>query len=137
MSKSVKLSDAQQVADHISKLDPTIKEVVQSVRKIILGVDREIGERIKWNNPSFYYTGEMLPFDPKEYKREIAVFNLFKGRIMLVLPTGAKINDQSGLLEGEYKDGRRIIVFADLKDFQSKKERLKTVIKQWLKLVDK
>jgi hypothetical protein len=137
MAKAVKLSDAEQVADHISKLDPSIKDVVQSVHEIILSVDKMIGERIKWNNPSFYYTGEMQAFDPKEYKREIAVFNLFKGRIMLVLPSGAKVNDQSGLLEGDYKDGRRTIVFTDLKDVQEKKERLKTVIKQWLKLVDK
>ena len=137
MAKSLKLSDAEQVTDHISKLDPAIKDQVQSIREIILSVDKEIGERIKWNNPSFYYTGEMQPFDPKKYKREIAVFNLFKGRIMLVLPSGAKVNDQSGLLEGDYKDGRRIIVFTDLKDVQSKKERLKSVIIQWLKLVDK
>ncbi len=125
MAKSVKLSDAEQVADHISKLDPQIKDVVQSIRKIILSVDKEIGERIKWNNPSFYYTGEMQPFDPKEYKREIAVFNLFRGRIMLVLPGGAKLDDQSGLLEGDYADGRRTIVFIDLEDVESKKERLK------------
>ncbi|MEX6690795.1 DUF1801 domain-containing protein [Danxiaibacter flavus] len=137
MAKSVKPSDAEQVADHISKLEPEIKEVVQSVREIILSVDKEIGERIKWNNPSFYYTGKMQPFDPKEYKREIAVFNLFKGRIMLVLPSGAKVNDQSGLLEGDYKDGRRTIVFTDVKDVQSKKERLKGVIKEWLKMVEK
>ena len=137
MAKSVKLSDTEQVDEHISKLEPSIKEVVQSIRKIILNVDKEISERIKWNNPSFYYSGEMQPFDPKEYKREIAVFNLFKGRIMLVLPSGAKLNDQSGLLEGDFKDGRRIIVFVDLKDVQAKKERLKVLIKQWLKMVDK
>lgn len=47
-----------------------------------------IGEQIKWNNPCFYFTGEMPAFDPKEYKREIVVMNLFKGRIMLVLPSG-------------------------------------------------
>ncbi len=41
------------------------------LRNIILSTDKEIGERIKWNNPSFYYTGEMKPFDPKEYKREL------------------------------------------------------------------
>jgi len=55
-----------------------------------LSTDKEIGERIKWNNPSFYYTGEMKLFDPKEHKREIIVFNLYKGRIMLVFPSGEK-----------------------------------------------
>jgi hypothetical protein len=79
----------------------------------------------------------MKPFDPKEYKREIIVFNLFKGRIMLVFPSGAKVNDKSGLLQGEYKDGRRITIFKDMKDVRSKEKLLQTVIKEWLRLVDK
>lgn len=79
----------------------------------------------------------MKPFDPKEYKREIAVMNLFKERIMLVFPGGAKVNDKSGLLEGDYKDGRRIAIFKDLKDVKSKEKLLQVVIKKWVKLVDK
>jgi hypothetical protein len=79
----------------------------------------------------------MKPFDPKEYKREIIVFNLFKGRIMLVFPSGAKVNDTSGLLEGDYKDGRRITIFKDLADVKAKEKSLQKVIKAWLKLVDK
>jgi hypothetical protein len=136
MPKSSKLTDAEQVAVHISGLDPAIKETVEAVRKIILSTSKEISERIKWNNPSFYYTGEMKSFDPKEYKSEIAVFNLFKGRIMLVFPSGAKVEDRTGLLTGDYKDGRRLIVFEDLKDVKIKEKGLKQVIKDWLDLVE-
>ena len=93
MATSKKLSDEEQVAAHIAKLDPEFGKIIEAIRKIILSTDKEIGERIKWNNPSFYYTGEMKPFDPKEYKREIVVFNLYKGRIMLVFPSGAKVKD--------------------------------------------
>ena len=134
---TVKLSDKEQVTEHIKKLDPAIGKIVETIRQIILSTDKEIGERIKWNNPSYYYTGEMKPFDPKEYKREIVVFNLHKGRIMLVFPSGAKVNDTSGLLQGDYKDGRRITTFTDMKDVKSKEKALQTVIKKWLKLVDK
>ena len=56
---------------------------------------------------------------------------------MLVFPSGAKVNDKSGLLEGDYKDGRRIAVFKDLKDVKAKEKNLRSVIRQWLKLVDK
>ena len=132
-----KLSDEEQVSLHIKQLDPALGKIIETLRQIILSTDKEIGERIKWNNPSFYYTGEMKPFDPKEYKREIVVFNLFKGRIMLVFPSGAKINDPSGLLEGDYKDGRRITVFKDMDDVKTKQKVLQNVIKEWLKLVDK
>jgi len=131
------LSDAEQVTLHIQKLEPALGNVIETIRQIILKTDKTIGERIKWNSPSFYYTGEMKPFDPKEYKREIIVMNLHKGRIMLVLPGGAKLKDSSGLLEGDYKDGRRLIIFKDMADVLSKEKALQKIIKQWLKLVDK
>ena len=137
MAKAIKLTDSEQVTEHINKLEPGLGKIIQTLREIILSTDKEIGERIKWNNPSFYYTGEMKPFDPKEYKREIIVFNLYKGRIMLVFPSGAKVNDKSGLLQGEYKDGRRITIFKDMEDVRSKEKLLQTVIKEWLRLVDK
>jgi len=137
MAKAVKLTDTEQVTANIKTLDPSFGKIVETIRQIILKTDKEIGERIKWNNPSFYYTGEMKPFDPKEYKREIAVMNLFKERIMLVFPSGANVNDKSGLLEGDYKDGRRITVFKDMKDVKSKEKLLQAVIKKWLTLVDK
>ena len=137
MAASKKLSDPEQVTAHIKKLEPTVGKIVEVIRQIILSTDKEIGERIKWNNPSCYYTGEMKPFDPKEYKREIVVFNLFKGRIMLVFPSGAKVNDTSGLLEGDYKDGRRLVVFKDMKDVKAKEKALRKVIKDWLTLIDK
>ncbi len=139
MAKSTqpKLTDSEQVSEHIEKLESGLGKIIQTLREIILSTDKEIGERIKWNNPSFYYTGEMKPFDPKEYKREIIVFNLYKGRIMLVFPSGAKVNDKSGLLQGEYKDGRRITIFKDIQDVISKEKLLQTVIREWLRLVDK
>ena len=137
MPTATKLSDQEQVSEHIAKLEPQIGEIIEAIRQIILSTDTEIGERIKWNNPSFYYTGEMKPFDPKEYKREIIVMNLHKSRIMLVFPSGAKVNDTSGLLEGDYKDGRRLVTFKDIEDVNAKAETLQNIIKKWLSLVDK
>ena len=130
MAKAVKLIDTEQVTAHIKKLDPPLGKIIETIRQIILKTDKEIREHIKWNNPSFYYTGEMKPFDPKEYKRDIIVMNLFKERIMLVFPSGAKVNDKSGLLDGDYKDGRRITIFKDMKDVKSKEKLLQAVIKK-------
>ena len=56
---------------------------------------------------------------------------------MLVFPSGAKVNDTSGLLEGDYKDGRRLITFKDMNDVMDKEKALRKVIKNWLKLVEK
>ncbi|MDB5126150.1 DUF1801 domain-containing protein [Mucilaginibacter sp.] len=127
----------QQVTEHIQKLDPTIRDMVETLRQIILSTNSEIDEQIKWNNPSFYYTGDMAPFDPKEYKRDIIVMNLHKNRIMLVFPSGAKVNDTTGFLEGDYEDGRRLAIFKDMDDVKAKTAALQNVIKKWLALVEK
>jgi hypothetical protein len=136
MAKS-KLSDQEQVDEHIAKLDPSVKGTIEYLRQVILAVDPQINERIKWNNPSMYYAGEMKSFDPKEYKREIVVFNLHKGRMMLVFPSGAKVNDASGLLEGNFADGRKTTIFNDLDEVKAKEKDLQQVIKIWLSLVEK
>jgi len=137
MSKTTKLSDEDLVAEHIQKLDMATRNIVTVIRNIILSTDKQIGERIKWNSPSFYYTGEMKPFDPKEYKRDIVVMNLHKGRILLVFPSGAKVKDGLGLLEGDYKDGRRTVTIKDMEDVKTKEKSLQKIIHQWLKLVEK
>ena len=131
------LSDTDHVTAHIQKLEKGLGKVIEQLRQIILNTDKEIGERIKWNNPNFYYTGEMKEFDPKEYKRDMIVMNLHRGKIMLVFPTGAKVKDTSGLLEGDYKDGRRIATFKDAADVKAREKDLRKVIKEWLSLIDK
>ncbi|SFH20191.1 DUF1801 domain-containing protein [Pedobacter insulae] len=130
-----KLSDKEQVNEYITKLGSPLKESIEYLRQFILQVDPEIGEQIKWNNPSFYYSGEMKAFDPKEYKRDMIVFNLHKGKIMLVFPSGAKVNDTSGLLDGKFTDERKIVVFTDLEDIKAKEKDLQQVIKTWLRLL--
>ncbi|UOQ53538.1 hypothetical protein [Hymenobacter cellulosivorans] len=55
-----------------------------------------VAEQIKWNSPSFYYTGLIAPFDPKEYRRDIVVVNLHRGHALLVFATDATIPDPGG-----------------------------------------
>lgn len=132
-----KLTDTEQVTQHIQNLDPAVRDAVETLRQTILGSDGNIAEQIKWNNPSFYYNGPMAPFDPKEYKRDIAVMNLHKNRLMLVFPSGASVDDTGGLLKGDYKDGRRLAIFKDKADAEAKAGALQDVIKKWLSLVKK
>jgi hypothetical protein len=56
------------------------------------------------------------------------VFNLFKQDcIRLVFPSGANVKDASGLLEGNYADGRRLAMFYSSKDVKSKEKALSGV----------
>lgn len=135
---TTKPSEPDKVDSYMEKLDYPLKNVVQAVREIILNTDPEIGEEVKWNAPTFFYTGEMRPFNPKEYKRYLIVFNLFqKDCLRLVLPIGARVNDTSGLLEGSYADGRRLAMFRSMDDVHAKKDALQQVIKEWLRTLDK
>ena len=137
MAKS-KLSNEEQVTEYIQKLDPILAETIAFLRQIVLAIDKEISEHIKWNSPSFYYSGEMKPFDPKEYKRDILVMNIHrKEQILLVFPTGIKINDTSGFLEGNFTDGRKIAKIKDLEEAKSRQKDLENAIRDWLSQIEK
>ena len=136
ISLSTKLSEPDKVDSYMKNLKHPLAGVAKALREIILTTDSKIGEEIKWNAPAFFYTGEMPPFNPKEYKRHIIVFNLHKKDcIRLVFPSGAKVKDTSGLLVGDYADGRRLALFHELIDVQSQKHNLQRVIKQWLAIL--
>jgi hypothetical protein len=73
----------------------------------------------------------MKPFNPKEYARHIIVMNLHK-RILLVFPSGARIANTSGLLTGDYADGRRLVQVETLTDVRSITPALQAAILSWL-----
>lgn len=137
MTKSKDINDPVSVTAFIKRLDPAFGKLIQAIRKLILETDPSIGEQIKWNSPSFFYTGEMKPFDPKEYKRDMIVMNVRKNQVLLVFPTGAVIKDKTGIMEGDYQDGRRLVTFRDQADLKSKGKALQLVIREWLKQVDR
>ena len=70
-----KISSEAELAQYLAKLDHTLLDVIHALRQTISAADPVIAEHIKWNSPAFYYAGEMAPFDPKEYKRDIVVFH--------------------------------------------------------------
>ena len=80
----------------------------------------------------------MKPFNPKEYKRYIVGFNFYKqDTLRLIFLKGADATDPTGMLEGDYKDGRRIASFKNIDELKSKETELKKIIQQLLKTMDK
>ncbi|SRR6266481_3683280 len=133
-----KASEPEKVDAYMSRLKHPLAKVAEDLRQIILSTEKEIGEEIKWNAPTFFYAGKMKATDPKKYQRYIVIFNLFRQDcVRLVFPSGAKVKDATGLLEGEYADGRRLAMFYSSKDVKSKQKALRAVIVQWLKLLEK
>jgi hypothetical protein len=137
-SLSTKKSEPQQVGAYVRAMKHPLKPVVEELRAIILNTDSAIGEEIKWNAPAFFYTGTMAEFDPKQHRRHVVVFNLFKKDcVRLVFPSGTRIRDTSGLLVGDYADGRRLAQFSSMDDVHSKKLALERAIKRWINTLEK
>ena len=137
-SPSTKQSESEQVDAYLHALKHPLKDVAEELRAIILAVDPSIGEEIKWNAPAFFYTGAMAEFDPKKHSRHLIVFNFFKKDCLrLVFPSGARIGDTSGLLVGDYADGRRLALFSSIDEVRAKKPYLERAIRQWLATLQK
>lgn len=118
-------NQTQQVDDFLANLDHAFKAEVETIRKIIKGVDAEITEQIKWNAPSFSYKGEYL-----------VTFNLrATERIHLVFHNPRLPSVDSDLLEGDYRD-RRMAYFAGMADVRAKQAELQGAVRQLVRLID-
>lgn len=130
---TTKPSDPTTVDEYMRKLKHPLSELAAEVRRTILAVDKSIGEEIKWNAPAFFFTGPMDPFNPKEYRRHLVVFNFFrKDCLRLVFWHGDRATDKSGFLEGAYPDGRRLAILSDAAELKTRKKALVAALKAQL-----
>ena len=113
------------VDEFMAALEHPYKAEVQAVREIILGVHPDITEQVKWNAPSFSYQGYLATFSL--HRRAYA---------MLIFHEGAILDDQDGLLEGDYPD-RRMMYFHSLDDVAAKCPRLEAAIREWIAIKDR
>lgn len=128
------ISEPDTVDDYMKKLKHPMVDVVVQLRKFFLSIDKKIGEGIYWNAPTFYYTGNMKPFDPKKYKRYIVGLNFYRqDAIRMIFLRGADAKDPKEILEGDYKDGRRLVTITSAKDLKEKEPELKKIISQLIK----
>ena len=132
--KNTKPSDSAAVDAYMRALTHPLAELAAAVRRAILAADPSVGEEIKWNAPAFFYTGAMEPFDPKEFRRHLIVFNFYREDcIRLVFWHGDRANDTSGFLEGTYADGRRIAKLSSMGDLRARAKTLVAVLRSQLK----
>ena len=133
-TKTIKRSDPASVDAFMLGLMHPLKDLAAATRRAILAADPCIGEEIKWNAPAFFYTGPMEPFNPKEFRRHLIVFNFFrKDRLRLIFWRGDRANDKSGFLEGDYPDGRRLAELASAEELQLRKKALVAALRAQLK----
>ena len=118
------MNKTQKVTDYINRLNNPLKDEINAVREIILGVSDNMVEDIKWGAPSFAYKDNMATFNPRAKKF-----------VNLTFHKGAIINDTTGLLIGDKKEAR-VARFDNIEDVMAKKTALETVVKQWIAVMD-
>lgn len=114
------------VDEFMARLKHPLKAEAAALRAIIKAANPKLGERVKWNAPSFFY------------KRDLLAFNLYRQdmvRLVFVFYGGTMIHDRQGLLEGEYGD-RRLATFRDMADVRAKQAALVEVVNEWVTLMD-
>lgn len=131
------MAKTQTIENYLRTLDGPVLETVAVLRKIFAETSTDLAEQIKWNSISFYYTGPMKAFDPKEYKRDIVVFNLYKKEaVRLIFPTGTRLKDPDSVLEGSYTDGRRLLTIKDAATAKKLSGAIRQLVLNWIETVD-
>jgi hypothetical protein len=118
------VSDTPAVDTFMQALDHPLKAEVQVVRDIIKGVHPDITEQVKWAAPSFSYKGYLVTFNLR-----------MTDRVHLVFHDAAILNNDSGLLEGDYPD-RRMMYLLSMEDVKAKQPALESIIREWIEIKD-
>ncbi|WP_168218504.1 DUF1801 domain-containing protein [Nocardioides eburneiflavus] len=102
------------------RYDNPQKELVLSVRDVMLAADPRVGECIKWQAPTFTYRGNIASFFPKAKKH-----------VSLMFHTGAALPDPSGILDGDGATSRSLKVF-DHEDLIEKTPAIHGLVRAWI-----
>ncbi len=98
------------------------KDLVQSVRQVILDADPRVTETIKWQAPTFMYRGNIASFYPKT-----------KTHVSLMFHTGASLPDPTGVLEGD-GDTSRVLRILNHDDLTAKTDAIRGLVRSWIQL---
>src|SRR5690606_7200178 len=94
------------VAAYLKTIPEGFRPMLNALRKILIGSDKRLQERIKWNAPSYYFVDDIVTFGPIRKEKLLLVFHH---------PSVVKVN--SVLLEGNYKD-RKLAWFESIKEIK-------------------
>jgi hypothetical protein len=95
------------------------KDLMQSVRQIILGADARVTESIKWKTPTFAFKGNIASFNPQA-----------KQFVSLMFHNGASIPGEYPSLSGS-GNVARYMQFTDEADLAAKTPELQSIVAAW------
>jgi uncharacterized protein YdhG (YjbR/CyaY superfamily) len=127
----MKTESANLVQIYLDGLDHPLKPEILKIRKLILGVDPNLTEHIKWNAPSFCMKGEDKITYNLSPKKDSIQLVLHRGAKKKELPKEKLISDNSGLLKWVTND-RAIIRFTSMQEILDNESAFIEIIRKWL-----
>ncbi len=107
--------------------------MVLALRALILGVDPQITEGIKWNVPSFRTTEYFATFQLRSAENIRIVLHL-GAKVRDTAITGIAVADPTGLLTWQAKD-RATVTFRDLAEVSARQAAFEQLIREWIQHV--
>jgi hypothetical protein len=126
-------TDFSPVDAFMQALDHPLKAEVQAVRSIVLGVNPEITEGIKWNAPSFACKEHFATFNLR-VKEGVCLVLHFGAKVSDIRTSGVVIDDPTGLLHWLAKD-RALVKFRDMEAVNASGMALEAIVRQWIRHV--
>jgi hypothetical protein len=121
------------VETFMAELAHPFKNEIETIRRLMLGIDASVSEGIKWNAPSFRTTDYFATTNLRA-KNAIGVI-LHLGAKARDLPDGEmKIDDPKNLLKWLAKD-RASVEFAGGEALKAQTAAFRAVLRQWIKYV--
>jgi hypothetical protein len=116
------MSTDPQVDAWFAQTDHPLKPVMLRVRELVLGIDRRVGECIKWKSPTFTFEGNIASIDPRT-----------KRYVNLMFHQGARLpGDHPGLEGGA--GTVRYLRFGDLAEVEARRPDLEAAVRAWIEL---
>jgi hypothetical protein len=106
------------------------KAEIQALRALILGADRRIAERVKWNAPSFHLADDFATFKLRPEDTVQIVFHT-GAKVKASAVLGLRVADPAGLLRWAAKD-RALATFTDMEDIRKKGKAVVALVKAWI-----
>lgn len=123
MSKKIapKLSDAELVVKYVDELSHPMKAEMEALRGILKSADPGLGERIKWNAPSYFFNQtDIVTFGPPARRSD---------EVMLVFHHPFVVEIGSNILTGDYKD-RRLAHFKNMNEVEMAASEIIQIVKK-------
>jgi hypothetical protein len=127
-------ADTTEAVDRfMAKLQHPCKAEIQALRRIIVAVDPAIAEGIKWNSPSFR-TGEYFATTNLRAMSGVGLILHLGAKVRDLPAGGVRIDDPGRLLKWLGKD-RAMVEFGTMKEIESSKLALQSLLRQWIAYV--